>query len=69
MTKTPGKQRSYPYFKVQVRDGISLVWKDHRKEAFDDEEAAQEYRRALPTSVETRVVKWGRSGSVPVENK
>ena len=68
MTLTPGKVRKFPYFKVQARDRVSLVWKDHKKEAFDDEASAQAYRKTIPGGVETRVVKWERSGSIPLED-
>lgn len=67
MTVTPGKLRTFPYFKVQARDRISLVWKDHRKEAFDDELSAQAYRKTISADIETRVVKWERSGGIPLE--
>lgn len=68
MTRTPGKLRSFPYFKVQVRDRVSLVWKDHRKEAFDDEVSARAYRETIPAGIEARIVKWERSGSTPLKD-
>jgi hypothetical protein len=68
VTLTPGKLRKFPYFKVQVRDRVSLVWRDLRKEAFDDETSAQAYRKTVPVGVDTRVVKWERSGSTPLED-
>jgi hypothetical protein len=68
VTKTPGKIRKFPYFKVQFRDRITLSWKDHRKEAFDDEASAQNYRKTVDPIVETRVVRWDRSGSTPLKD-
>jgi hypothetical protein len=29
------RRRPEPYYKVQYRDGLTLAWKDRRKEAFD----------------------------------
>jgi hypothetical protein len=66
MTMTPGRVRKFPYFKVQARDPRTLSWKDHRKEAFDDEISAQSYRKNLPHGMETRIVKWDRNGSEPL---
>jgi hypothetical protein len=68
VTMTPGKVRKFPYFKVQARDPVTLSWKDHRKEAFDDEPSAQAYRKGVEAGVETRVVKWDRSGSEPLRD-
>jgi hypothetical protein len=68
MTRTPGKLRKFPYFKVQVRDRTSLVWKDHQKEAFDSLTSAQAYRSSIPASTETRIVKWERTGSTPLKD-
>jgi hypothetical protein len=69
VTMTPGKTRKFPYFKVQARDPVTLSWKDHRKEAFDDEASAQAYRTALAPGIVSRVVKWERSGSEPLKDK
>jgi len=66
MTRTPGKLRKYPYFKVQARDPVSMVWKDHQKEAFDDLDSARTYRCSIPTDTETRIVMWERAGSRPL---
>jgi hypothetical protein len=68
MTMTPGKLRKFPYFKVQARDRVSLVWKDHVKTAFDDEASAQAHRKSVAVSIDTRVVRWDRSGSVPLKD-
>lgn len=68
MTLSPGKLRRFPYFKVQSRDRVSLVWKDHHKGAFDDLASAEAYRKSVSPGVETRVMKWERSGSVPVKD-
>jgi hypothetical protein len=51
-----------------VRDIVSLVWRDHCKNAFDDEASAQDYRKTIPGGVETRIVKWDRSGSTPLKD-
>lgn len=69
MTMTPGKVRKFPYFKVQARDPVTMSWKDYRKEAFDDEPSAQAYRKAVAAGIQTRVVKWDRNGSEPLEDK
>jgi hypothetical protein len=67
VTQTPGKLRKFPYFKVQTHDPLTLSWKDHRKEAFDDEDTARAYRTSIPKNIKTRLVKWDESGSHPVE--
>jgi hypothetical protein len=64
---TRGKLRRLPYFKVQVYDPRTLSWKDHRKEAFDDERLAQAYQNAIAKGVKTRIMKWDESGSHPLE--
>lgn len=69
MSMTPGKVRKFPYFKVQVKDPVTLAWKDHRKEAFDDETAAQVYRDGVAPNIQTRIVKWDRNGSAPLQDK
>lgn len=66
MPAYPGKGRPYPYFKVQARDQRSLVWMDHRREAFDDEASARAYQSAIGDGVVTRVVRWEESGPVPL---
>jgi hypothetical protein len=63
-----GKGHAYPYFKVQVRDERSLVWRDHRKEAFSDEAAARAYRAALGDEVTSRITQWDETGSKPLED-
>lgn len=68
MTKKPGKERAFPFFKVQSRDPVSLTWKDHRKEAFNTELEARDYRKALSPDLLTRIVRWERSGSKPVQD-
>lgn len=68
MTRTPGKLHKFPYFKVQVRDRVSLVWKDHPKDAFDDEASAQAYRNTIPADMEARIVKWESTGSTPLKD-
>ncbi|RYH17061.1 MAG: hypothetical protein EON54_28040 [Alcaligenaceae bacterium] len=69
MSMTPGKVRKFPYFKVQVRDPVTLAWKDHRKEAFDDEASARTYRAGIKPDSQTRVVRWDRSGNEPLQDK
>jgi hypothetical protein len=68
VTMTPGKTRTFPYFKVQARDPVTLSWKDHRKEAFDDEASAQAYRKTVAARIETRIMKWERTGSEPLKD-
>lgn len=67
MTLTPGKLRKFPYFKVQAHDPVSLCWKDHRKEAFNDEAAACAYRYSIPNRIKTRIMKWDETDSHPLE--
>jgi hypothetical protein len=67
VTLTRGKLRRLPYFKVQEYDPLTLSWKDHRKEAFDDEASARAYQKALLKDVKTRIVKWDESGNNPLE--
>ena len=67
MTRTPGRLRKFPYFKVQSHDPRTLSWKDHRKEAFDDEDTARKYRASISKDIKTRVVKWDESGSHPLK--
>jgi hypothetical protein len=64
----PGKGRAFPYFKVQVYDRRTFAWKDHRKEAFDDEAAARAYQNALGDNVTTRIMRWDASGAKPLGN-
>jgi hypothetical protein len=64
---TRGKLRRLPYFKVQEYDPLTLSWKDHRKEAFDDEASARAYQKALLKDVKTRIVKWDESGNNPLK--
>jgi hypothetical protein len=59
---TRGRQRSYPYYKVQLRDPILNVWKDHRREAFDGLAEAVTYRSTISTTGETRIVEWREDG-------
>lgn len=66
MPAYPGKGRAYPYFKVQALDTRSLAWRDHRREAFDDEASARAYRANLPADLVSRVVRWDEGGPVPL---
>jgi hypothetical protein len=59
---TRGRQRSYPYYKVQLRDPILNVWKDHRREAFDGLAEAVRYRSTILNQGETRIVEWRENG-------
>ena len=62
----PGKGRPYPYFKVQWLDARSMAWKDHRKEAFADEASARTYRATIDHNVTTRIMRWEKSGPIPL---
>jgi hypothetical protein len=64
----PGKGHAYPYFKVQVYDCRTFAWKDHRKEAFDDEETARAYQEALGDNVTSRIMRWDALGAKPLGN-
>ncbi|WP_010189048.1 hypothetical protein [Sphingomonas sp. PAMC 26605] len=68
MPSHPGKGHAFPYFKVQVRDQRSLAWKDHRKEAFDDEASARAYQATLDPYLTSRVTQWDESGSRALDN-
>lgn len=63
MPATRGRQRSYPYYKVQRRDPILNVWKDHRREAFDGLAEALAYRATVEESGDTRIVEWRKDGA------
>lgn len=66
MPAYPGKGRPYPYFKVQALDRRSLAWRDHRREAFEDEASARAYQATIAPDVVTRIVRWEDSGQVPL---
>ncbi len=68
MPAYPGKGRAYPYFKVQARDSKTLAWRDHRKQAFVNEESARRYEAEIGGGFQTRVVRWDVSGPVPLGN-
>jgi hypothetical protein len=59
---TRGRQRDYPYYKVQLRDPILNVWKDHRREAFDGLAEAVAYRSTITDPGETRITEWHEDG-------
>lgn len=67
MALTRGRLRRFPYFKVQTYDPVTLSWKDQRKEAFDDEPSARAYQSSLPKSVKSRIMKWDKAGSRPLD--
>lgn len=66
MPAYPGKGRPYPYFKVQALDQRSMVWKDHRKEAFADEASARAYQAGIAPGMTTRIMRWEKSGPIPL---
>lgn len=68
MPSHPGKGHAFPYFKVQVRDPRTLAWRDQRKEAFDDEASARAYLTSLNAELETRIMRWDRSGAEPLDH-
>ena len=57
------RRRPEPYYKVQYRDGVTLAWKDRRKEAFDTFDEALAFVRGNVGSEPLRIVafKAGRS--------
>lgn len=63
MPPTKWRRRSYPYYKVQLRDPIMSVWKDHRREAFGEIADAIAYRANIDKSADTRIVEWDEGGS------
>ena len=67
MALTRGRMHKFPYFKVQVYDPLTLSWRDHRKEVFDDEHSARAYKNAMPKSVKSRIVRWDENGNHPME--
>jgi hypothetical protein len=62
----PGKGRPYPYFKVQALDARSLAWRDHRREAFDNEASARVYQASLAPDIRSRIVRWDEGGATPL---
>lgn len=65
--KTRGRQRDFPYFKVQSRDKVSMVWRDARREAFDTEVEARAFRDSLGPKTETRIMRWDEKGAEPLD--
>jgi hypothetical protein len=66
MTSQRRKGRAFPYFKVQSRDTKSLVWRDHRREAFDTLDEARAFEATSSRELETRIVRWDDRGAVPL---
>jgi hypothetical protein len=60
------RRRPEPYYKVQYRDGVTLAWKDRRKEAFNTFEEALEFLRQNAGREALRIVEFnaGRSKTV-----
>jgi len=69
MTWQRRKSRAFPYFKVQSRHTKSLVWRDHRREAFDTLDEARAFEATLPRDLETRIVRWDERGAVPLKEE
>jgi len=67
MARTRGRERAFPYFKVQSRDPVSLVWRDTRKEAFDTEAEARAFQSTMAADVESRVMRWDKTGARPLD--
>lgn len=67
MPATRGRKRAYPYFKVQKWDPISNVWRDARKEAFDEEPEARAFQASLDATIESRVMRWDEAGARPLD--
>ena len=62
MPATRGRARHYPYYKVQLRDRISNVWRDRPRVAFDLLADACASRATIAGDGETRIVEWRDDG-------
>lgn len=59
--------RRHVYYKVQVRDDVSMVWRDE-KPAFDELEAARTYiAEKLPQNLTARIMSVDGRTRLPVE--
>ena len=56
------RRRNYPYYKIQVFDDLTKVWKDERK-VFDTAEEAQNYIRTELTDKSARIMVVERNNS------
>jgi len=61
------RRRFEVYYKVEVRDRVSMVWRDKRKASFSSLEEAAAYCRAFEPE-ELRIVKYSEDG-ITVEYK
>jgi hypothetical protein len=52
------RRRPEPYYKVQYRDGLTLAWKDRRKEAFDTFDDALKFLQQNPSHEALRIVEF-----------
>lgn len=69
MKPRPDRRRKEPYYKVQHRDPVSLVWKDHRKEVFATlREAVSYIREQMSPASQFRVVEFN-AGTTSVVHK
>jgi hypothetical protein len=59
----PRKLHPYPYFKVQFHHASLRVWRDHRREVFQNLSEAMAYAASLPRDLLTRIVCWDEQGS------
>src|SRR5262249_32622068 len=60
------RRRAEPYYKVQYHDGVTLSWKDRRKEAFDTFDEALSFLQQNKGREALRIVEFnaGRSETV-----
>jgi hypothetical protein len=65
MKPHPNRRRPEPYFKVQIRDPITLAWRDERREAFATLPEAVSYLEHIGVRP-VRIVKFegGRSTAI-----
>jgi hypothetical protein len=60
------RRRAEPYYKVQYRDGVTLAWKDRRKEAFNTLDEALSYLRQNAGREPLRIVEFNAGHSTTI---
>lgn len=62
MRRVQTRRENFPYYKVQFKDPVLAVWKDHRRQVFRDLGEAKSYLAALPPETETQIIEWREDG-------
>jgi hypothetical protein len=60
---------SFPYFKIQQFDKVSLSWKSYKNANFVFEEEAREYLQEDKSGKKLRVMKVDKTASSPLDGK